>query len=325
MLTVLLATARAPQCFTHHQDWNQFDVLARCLERQTYQDFELVVVTPFVEGAKQVLDGRVKSTVVPPRDTPWRRARMFAVASARNTGLVYTRGDWVFLLDDCCEFTLDLLERVNDWAQKGTAVAVIDCKANGTINDARWPLFEKKANGGASIILRGQDNPTPQGRISFPLAAAVAINGYDEHFDGARGLEDMNFSRRLMLHGVPFAMDRNITMNLHDHLGYPDAVIDNEDQNGRCCNTIHTLTRSGPANREQYTPDEKNKILHCMYWRDDSKCGYYNHASDCAYPKWAKNGHPVARDIMLKNQEGLFDLGAARRALTYNSETQSQY
>lgn len=314
MLTVLLSTARAPRSYAHHPEWNHFDQLARHLSEQTFRDFELVVVTPFVEEARQALDGRVdRLVVVQPRDTPWRRERMFAVSSARNTGLVHARGDTVLVIDDCFEFETDFFACVARWAQKGFAVAVMDCKADGAKNDSRWPIFEARARGKESIILRRKDDLTPQGCMAFPLDAAIAINGYDERFDGARGLEDMNFPRRLMLRGVPFVMDRSITIRRHDHIGYPEEIIANENQNARCCNPTHVLAQMGEANRVRYTADEKDKILHCMFWRDDGKCGYYNHASDCAYPTWAKSGHPVALRIMLGDEEELFDLAAARR------------
>lgn len=316
MLTVLVATARTPRCYTHHPEWDQFDNLARYLGEQTYRDFELVVVTPFADEVKQTLTGRVERfTVVQPRDTPWRRAKMFAVASARNTGLSHARGAWVLTIDDCTEFAPDFLRRVVDWADQGYAVSVMYRQPDGKIHDGRWPDFQKRAGSKQSITIRGEAGPTPQGYISFPMSAAVAVNGYDElRFDGARGLEDMNFARRLMVHGVPFVMDRNIIVALHNHIGYPKEVIDNEDQNARCCNTAHMFAKMGEANRVRYTPEEKQKILHCMYWRDDGKCGYHKFVHACAYPRWAKDGHPVALRVLLNDEEELFDLAAARRA-----------
>lgn len=317
MLTVLLATARAPRCFTHYPDWNQFEFLGRQLGEQTYRDFELVVVTPFVEEARLALQSVERLTVVEPRSTPWRRAKMFAVASARNTGLVHAKGDWVLTIDDCCEFGPDLLERVVGWAAKGVATSVMYRRPNGgEIHDARWRGFLKLSAGKDHVILSGNMQPTPQGYISFPVAAAVKVNGYDElRFDGARGLEDLNFSRRLMLSaGVAFAMDRNIIVGLHDHVGYPEEIIDNEDQNARCCNTAHAMAQMGEANRVRYTADEKKKILNCMYWKGGGKCGFHGHP--CAYPKWAEHGHPVALRVLNNDEEELFDLAAARAAVT---------
>jgi glycosyl transferase family 2 len=312
LLTVLLATARAPKCFAHLPEWDQFDVLARNLIGQSFKDFELVVVTPFVEEARTSLKDIERLTVVPPRDTPWRRERMFAVCSARNTGLTYARGDWVLVIDDCVEFLSDFLERIVIWSRQGCGVSVMYKKPNGEICDSRWSRFLRASNNGDSIILRGSAGPSPFGFVSFPINTAVAINGYDElHFDGARGLEDINFARRLMQKGVPFAMDRRIMAVLHDHLGYPNEILDNEEQNARCCNTAHTLSQVGVvANKTRYTNDEKQKILNCMFWRDGGGCRF--HGKACAYPKWAKDGHPVARRVMLNDEEELFDLAAAR-------------
>lgn len=313
MLTVLVATARGPNCFTHHPEWNQFEVLGQQLAKQTYRDFELVLVTPFVEQATSVLSHwRLK--VVEPRITPWRREKLFAAASARNTGLVHAKGAWVLVMDDCCEIESDFLERVVHYADRGSGVAVM-YKKDGQVIDGRWRLFLQAAGKNDHVTIRGNQGPVPYGFISFPIDRAIAVNGYDElHFDGARGLEDMNFARRLMQNGLAFVMDQRIMATLHDHLGYPPEVIDNENQTARCCNTAHHFSvNSQVANRSRYTADEKLQVLNCKFWKTDGKCGF--HGKDCAYPKWAASGHPVARRILENNEEELFDLAAARREI----------
>ena len=315
MLTVLVATARAAHCFTHHPEWDQFEVLGQQLAKQTYRDFELVVVSPFAPEAGRTLVRYVdRLTVVEPRSTPWQRARLFAAASARNTGLMHARGAWVLVVDDCCEFEPDFLERVIYYADRGFGVAVM-YKRDGQIIDPRWATFNQIAKGAEWIVI-GEGGTVPYGFVSFPIDRAVAINGYDElRFDGARGLEDMNFARRLMHHGLKFVMDQRIMATLHDHLGYPEEVIDNENQTARCCNTAHALSQMGPANRTRYTAEEKQKILNCMFWRADGKCGFHRFRHDCAYPKWAASGHPIARRILENDEEELFDLAAARQAV----------
>lgn len=314
MLTVLLATARGPMCFTHHPEWNQFEVLDRQLSKQTYRDFELVVVTPFIEQATSALS-HWKLKAVEPRSTPWRREKMFAVASARNTGLVHAKGAWVVVIDDCVELGSDFLARIVEYADRQTGVAVMYKKEGGQVIDPRWSRFLLQANNKDSIILRGSMGPTPYGFVSFPMNAAIAVNGYDElRFDGARGLEDMNFARRLMLKGVSFAMDRRIMATLHDHLGYPPEIIDNEAQNARCCNTAHHLAIGNVvANKSRYTAEQKRQVLNCMFWKGDGRCGF--HGKPCAYPNWAERGHPIARRILENDEEELFDLSAAQREI----------
>lgn len=313
MLTVLLATARGPMCFTHHPEWNQFEVLGRQLAKQTYRDFELVVVTPFntdaVSGLIHYVD---RLTVVEPRDTPWRREKMFAVASARNTGLIHARGAWVVVIDDCVELEPDFLTRVVEYADRQMGVAVM-YKKDGQVIDPRFSLFKQMAGKAESVVIRGTQGPVPYGFISFPMKAAIAVNGYDElRFDGARGLEDMNFARRLMQRGVPFAMDQRIMATLHDHLGYPPEIIDNEAQNARCCNTAHHFSLGNVvANKARYTAEQKQQVLNCMFWKGDGRCNF--HGKPCAYPKWAAAGHPVARRVLENDEEGLFDLAAARK------------
>ena len=315
-ITLLYSTARAARCFTHHPDWNQYNVLVRCCASQTFRDFELIVVTPESFGEIARLRDCVAEkhlTLVHPRATVWRRERTFAVSSARNSGLQLATGDLIVTIDDATEFGPDYLARIYEWYQRGFCVATLCKNEAGEVNDMRRHWFHNHANDNGVVYLsqHGDQAPLPQGIVSYPREVATQLlNGYDEHFDGSRGLEDVDFGHRLKQAGVPFVMDYQITITLHDHHGYPPDIIDNDHQVMRCCNTAWVLARQRNLLRANVVPyseaDQKRRTVCWMY--DGGVCRYYQ-AGDhlCAYPH-LKDGHPRALEHAKTEHEGWIDL-----------------
>jgi hypothetical protein len=317
-ITVLIASSRAPHSFVLYPDWDLWELLARTLAAQTFADFEVVAVTPYVKDATLALgELRQRCTVVPPRDTPWLRERLFAVCSARNTGLIYARGACILGVDDCLTFPPDFLERIAAWWERGLCAAAFYRHENSPglePVDARWPWLKLNRGARDSWTIHGE--PYPSGPVfAYPLETAIAVNGFDEHFDGARGLEDTGFSRRLISQGVSFVMDRNIVISTYDAKSFsPDIMRDR--QHVRCCNITHVLSlqHGDVANRVPYTTEEVYQVLNCPYWREDARCGWYV-GYGCDSHAWP-SGHPIARRIMVdEGYQDLFDLTAARKEI----------
>ena len=310
--------------FTTHPDWDQWEVLAEECAAQTYRDFQIVVVTPFLKTLTSSVVGRTLKlsagdggyTFTSPRDTPWRRERLFCAASARNSGLIYARGDLVVSLDDGVTFGPEFLDCIAEWWRRGLcAVPMYQCEDG--VMEARWTWFcaQERESVIMSATAPNHGEPCHCGLNTYPLEAAIALNGYDEHFDGVRGLEDMNWSRRLIRHSVASVLDRNLIVTAHPSGDYPPEILDVDNQSARCCNPTYTLsmTRGLVANRTPYTKDEIESILHCFYWHD-GRCGYWQDKQDCPLP-WGGTGHPVAQRIMVDEAyPETFDLAAARRA-----------
>lgn len=317
MVSIIYITARVPQPFTDHPDWNQYEVLTKSLAAQTYLDFEVVCVTPFPEDTSCLAELEQLTIAVVPRDTPWRRARTFSPCASLNTGLIHARGDWCLVLGDCCELDPGLLARLAEWGNRGFAVALMVENGDGKLVDTRFAWFkEHRDEHGVVYLPRHGGQPIPQGLVFFPLAAALDINGYDEHLDGARGLDDVDFGYRMQQRGVPFVMDEKCLVRMYSHNYYPESVIKPGSEVVRCCNTAWKIARENNylrANEVAYTKDEIRRRLECFMWLD-GKCGYYGGTVDCSYP-FAKDGHPTAKRIMLEEGEPLFDLRAERRKL----------
>jgi hypothetical protein len=206
MLTVLYVTKRGLYPMLNDQ-LGQYELLASCLIEQTYQDYEVICVDaenniPRGELTHFLGDRRVK--FVRPRQTPLVRLGAFCPESARNTGLVYARGSVIVGLDDCFSFSPTYLEHIAELANDGVYAAA--------------KLFHNDT--GVAYPYQ-PDGPVPEsqeigGIFSYPIDAAVAINGWDERFDGGSG-GDIDMTRRLRLHGVRFSHHPGVAVTGHSH------------------------------------------------------------------------------------------------------------
>jgi hypothetical protein len=256
----------------------QFDLLFDSLVRSSFADWELVVVTPRqIEAARALAlfghGGRLR--VVPPPDTPWRRAGAFCAASARNAGLVVAAGEWVLGLDDFVAFDVDLLERVASYARAGVGLV---------------PLYEPP---GASP--RGGSAPVVQdvagGVLTYRRADALAAGGHDERFDGAgvdgrAAYEDLEFSVRLVARGARFVADPRAQVFLHPHPPTERRLF-------RCARLVwHLLRRSLVANRPWSAVE--------LFWLTGPCCRARTFDDRCGLADGAACAGPLGRETASK-------------------------
>jgi len=323
-LSVIVVTARDAKCFVEHPEWDQYERLAYWLKQQTFRDFETIVVTPFPEEATAV--GGLSIT---PLDNPWVRERTRCSASYRNTGLIHARGEYIACIDDCSEIEPDYLERVVSYLERGLGIATLSCDANRKLIDGRVAFIPD----GKEWTLTKRGEAIPQGILAFPASVGLDVNGWDMHYCGSYGLEDVDFGLRLQQAGLTFALDRNVTARLHATTALSRRAIAQDDDpadpcrsNVRCCNTAWVLARKSGrvrANEWVYSDEEAEKRLKCFLlhpppkaWRRDWRCGYWQDANECAYIHMARAGHPVARRIMLEERyPDTIDLRAERHTL----------
>ena len=213
MLTIVFVSSRGLFPFTDssriltgaESNLGMYDVLAESLKAQTCKDYQVVVVDKFnpiprpevVYATRGSIGG---SEFYRPRQTPWTRMGAFAACAARNVGLIYARGETVLHCDDGYSFGPRTVERVLQLAAEGKSAVPMLRHIGGDAVYGIAPTGEVPYS----------DNVG--GMVSFPLADAIAINGWDERFDGCRLSEDVDTNRRLMKHGVRFWRDDDVWM-----------------------------------------------------------------------------------------------------------------
>jgi len=254
-----------------------FEPTLRSLAAQTFRDFDLVVVDALHERRGEDYGGGAKSTWRPemaafgggypirwlpfPDSSRWLDAGYYAISAPKNEAIAHADGELVVQLDDCCSFDAGYLDRCWRAHRRGVCLASLVEHRRGKTTTATDPRL-------ATMIGRRQPVDVSYGYLAFPREAALRVNGFDEGFDGAKTLEDADFTRRLRLAGYRIEIDKRHTVIEHEHGDVsPDAFggpgnVAKGDRSIKC-NAVHqwiVSSREGEdriaANRHRYTDAE---------------------------------------------------------------------
>jgi glycosyltransferase involved in cell wall biosynthesis len=193
-------------------------VLAQMAEncvKQTFDDFELIVVDLLWEKRPRYLEenfGGLGFPIlhIPDKNSIFRDLHLVRICSARNTGLLYARGQCVIFTDDCQDWSANALERLASWGKNdvGATIRLHRDNGKGPVEcDSRWEAYgiegtlRTKCVNAAGIGYLG-------GSLSMvPLINMLQCNGWDEMFDGGRQLEDSDMAKRLGAGGLQIALE----------------------------------------------------------------------------------------------------------------------
>ena len=346
-VTIILDTVRPDEAYVGKPDWHVIGTVIEDLKKQTFKDFELIVVDGVEDRVYNqcVIPPGFPVHHVSPMKNLWTRNKKVAISTFRNTALSIARGEFIVNLDDCCRLPPTYVEVF--------AAAYFN---HGICLSATWPQngdTRPQGLGGAEAIAavglnrlwvsRGE---VPPGGIygfgSYPLAKAVEINGYDLAYDGRMYLEDADFSTRLAAVGVKMHLafvpgfkqgewkpDADKPPEWHQSAHHPDAVDPEDGGVVGCCNCSWQTQRVERdivvANRvEDWTPEWIEKLLGpCYYLQIDTNyCRHHlSHGNRvvCAYlnsklfdgKSFATHRHPLTEKLF--DELPVFDLAKARK------------
>jgi len=225
VISVLLITVRPDQGYAGRSDLHTLGTVYEDLTRQTFQDFELIVVDGLWlhrhEWFASFQNNPLSVVHIPPRDTRWTHNKKVAISTYRNSGLVYAHGELIVNLDDCCRLPPNYLETFwLAWKKYGYCAAAT---WRGR-NDHRLPGI---VTGPGQVYGFG----------SYPLSIALQLNGYCESYDGSQGLEDIDWSTRLYNSGVKQVLLALPGFDILPQTGHDPRAIDATRSLERCCNT----------------------------------------------------------------------------------------
>jgi len=199
------------------------------LKAQTLKDFEWVLVDDLYEKRKEevarLVDGDFLLTHIPPKNI----VEHFAVGAAANDGFVRARGELVYFMADYILINGNTLQRHWDIHIKypnaiisgrclevnflPEEMALSGATFRGT--DYRWSLFDsnlfmkRKIEDDIWEAYRdGVQNWWGGRNDSAPLEAILAVNGYDEQYDGCYGYHDDDAAQRMMTYGMRYLLDK---------------------------------------------------------------------------------------------------------------------
>lgn len=326
LISFLYCTVRPEfNCYLEHPEWSNLGRLIEMLEAQTFKNFELIVVDGLHEArfADQIPDvpdhargplppASFPVVHLPPSNrSPWVRRHKVAISAYRNTGLEVARGELVINLDDCCSLPpMYAAAFAAAWRNDNTCLAMC------------WP-------GDGRVPGRVEGPGRVFGFGSYPLDVAIALNGYDEAFDGAQGLEDMDWSWRLYRAGVRQALISLPGFAIEPQAGHSADAIDLAEPVVKCCNAAWAVTqplrdgslRAGDSRfwgvPGALAPQQRARRLAltspCLLLNPDDSCQHHGGRNKCAYLSWAGSARADVRQVLFSNANPVLDLLALRR------------
>ena len=176
----------------------------------------------FAQATERLRGAGVSLVHMPPKACRWQgparltKSDYYALSNARNTGLVVAHGDRIIALDDCTVVDSGWLEGHLRWPLEVLVAGSFFTYRTATV------VFGRVLDGDPGPYgedPRRKQEPEPT-RInsgwmygldcSFPLAAALKVNGSDELYDSQGGAEDCDFGIRMERAGYACYWDPRI-------------------------------------------------------------------------------------------------------------------
>lgn len=302
------------------------------LQEQTFRDFEFIVVDGLHAERHRDLIGHeypFRILHVPPKQTPMVKDRRCAIAAYKNTAIAHARGELIIPLDDGCKLYPGFLQAiVDEWDLRGNMLSTMYT----VIQDTGEPLPGIVGIDTRSHFL-GPDGrcvgpvngnfmvPPMYGFATIPLRAALELNGYDEMYDGARGMEDIDMGWRLQRAGYRIALDTKHRIELYQQgqwstkifgenicgKGYDDTVCHCNEQTIRI-REPEIWGGHVRANSVPWGPEKWAKIApRCYMLADSGDCNIYGKGHPCPYVgRCSDVEHPSLK--LIRENPPMFDM-----------------
>lgn len=340
-ISVLLNTGRSGHSMIGLPDQHHFNYTLQALQRQSRQDFELII-SDYIKEHRKYDWSKKNNLNFPvyhvPVDCLEKQMGYSAISHTKNTGITYAEGQYLVFLDDCCIFESGYLDKIiRIWREKKTFPNPLHTKNLGDnhhigadgkqIVDCRFQILDQR---GVDEVV---DDIHIYGYQTCSLQAALRINGFDCMLDlGSRNLEDTSYGERLKLAGFHVSIHRTLIVVEQEHLkigAYPDNEkspwCEGEEkdpikykENIKCNGPFYQLSmeRSGEdrirANRRGLNDEERKKVDPC-YLLHDGICALSGVGCNWLNPDGSSNHmkHPDAQ-VFLDNPP-VFDLPRLRQ------------
>lgn len=184
-------------------------------------DFELQYDESRRDTMKQIINNRFHFTHVQPMPSPWQgKHRLtsrdcFSASLARNTGICYVAGSYVFFIDDLSVLQPGSFKHMIEYANQNIIVAfaykkvwelevdhgnIIHKRETAGGIDSRWNQGDEFRRIGGSQLF---------GYSASPLSVLLSVNGYDEICNSIGG-EDYHYGMRIEKLNIPIFYSRKV-------------------------------------------------------------------------------------------------------------------
>lgn len=322
-ISVILNTARSGYSMLGFPDVHHFRFTIDALSRQTFKNFELII-SDYIHEARKDFDWNFNRNIgfpvyhVPITHSWFKDNRYAAICATKNNGIMFSEGQFLIFLDDCCTFESHFIQKMlQTYMSTNSFPNALHIKEFGSTNyrdsngnlirDCRYQILEQIKSD------RLIDSFHLYGYMSCTLESALRLNGFDEQLDGSRQLEDINFGERLKIAGYHILIDKNLFVCEQEHSAiakepgnyhglYPNQAINDEvefKKNLRCNGPYFYMQRMRTdedlikANHRGMSKEEKNMIKPC-FLKVDKNCR--SSGVDC---NWKDEDHETNPDAQI--------------------------
>ena len=231
-ISVLIYTARDDYPYMGKaKSWHCFEPFLRTLAKQTFKDFELVLVDALWETRPDWFSTRPQPFPVkhvPSKPNYWQERGRVGIAAQINRGFIWADGKYVWMGAENNLYPPHHLKLISDIfrsgkvpvAWYGMADRFDRSKALGACPPVSFDLegFTRDDLGEmdhrASRLLGSTTFSCPPewyyGYSGLPLETALAVNGFDELMDGIKSLHDCDMGNRVVRAGCQLQMHRDL-------------------------------------------------------------------------------------------------------------------
>jgi glycosyltransferase involved in cell wall biosynthesis len=284
--SVIVATCRGDYPFVNSPDDHVLDRIVDCCEKQTFKDFELIIVDLMYDYRSDYLKERIAGLDFPvlhviDKDSIFRDLMMIRICSAKNTGLLYARGQCVIFSDDGQDWSEDAFEQLHGWGSHNAGATCRLHRDNGfgpVEIDSRWHAYKMQGELRTKLVPAHGIGYLGGSLSMVPMERMLQCNGWDEMFDGSRQLEDADMARRLGATGLKMALEGHPQV-VEYKLNPCDSQLYRQGLLAKCNGSyIYPIWDKQPnrirANDRLLTDQELDKFLwkNCPQLQKDSKC-----------------------------------------------------
>ncbi len=212
-------------CYLTNRDNPRLEWFLHSLQKQ--YDLSIPIEILVVDGSERYLNGEypeynnlITYSIIEPKPTPWQgryrtaSKNYFSAANARNTGIVYSKGDYIVYVDDLSVLMPTWWQAVKKaYTERYIVLGAYKKVKNLSVTNGVPTHYEETPHGNDSRLQYGSrkaDGGWLYGcSCGFPIEWLLNVNGWDE-ITGAIGYEDCHLGLRLNKLKCPMYYDTNM-------------------------------------------------------------------------------------------------------------------
>jgi hypothetical protein len=249
-ISVVLNTARFDYPMIGRPNTHLFEPTLDSLKKQTFKNFELVISDVRYDYRKDFFSNHTQPFSInhfKPDSNYWLDNKLVAIAYTRNQGIINAKYNFIVFLDDCSELkNVNYLSTIYSWLTyitqhklKYVVSAITEYYENNQPllhSSTYYPALDPEDNGKPMTL--NEDKTMKKeglefyfrpgcyagGYLGLTMDTLYQLNGYDEMYDGTKGLIDSDLALRLVNLGFNSILDSRLRVIEHHHKDFYDIT-----------------------------------------------------------------------------------------------------